>query len=199
MNLQTSPAPITCPQCSQPIAPPTPGTETHLTCPGCAAEFEIYLFAEPIGTESPPAASKPASEGEATCFFHDDRLAERSCDQCGRFVCSVCDLELGGRHLCPSCIEAAMKPGSTSFVRGRARWDWIAFLVGVSPLLGGIFFWWALPITGAAAIFLSVLSFRKPPSLVTGHRPIIAISGGIFGLLQIAPFVALIWFLIAVL
>jgi len=199
MNLETTPPSIACPKCRQPLTPPSPGAETSLVCPECATEFTAYLSDAVQPPELSPGLSTPVNEGDASCFFHEDRSAERTCDGCGRFICSVCDLPLGDRHLCPSCIEAAMKSSSSSFVRGRVRWDWIAFLMGVSPILGGLFFWWALPITGAAAIFLSVMAFRRPPSLVTGNRAVVSIFGGIFGLLQLVPFVGLIWFLVVAL
>ncbi len=38
-------------------------------------------------------------EKEASCFFHDNKKAALSCGICGRFICSLCDIEFDGRHL----------------------------------------------------------------------------------------------------
>ncbi len=43
------------------------------------------------------------------CFYHPDRKAEKSCSQCGRFVCDECSVELEEGVWCKSCVERGLK------------------------------------------------------------------------------------------
>lgn len=53
------------------------------------------------------------AEQEASCFFHEQKVAQHSCGHCGRFICSLCDIELRpGEHICPKCV-ALSKTGAT--------------------------------------------------------------------------------------
>jgi hypothetical protein len=147
--------------------------------------------------QSPPeevstASGKRAEEGEAVCFFHPEKRAESSCEQCGRFICALCDLPLGGRHLCPKCLDASKVP---ELINRRFVGGYFAMLLGIVPIIFlpislGCFY--LLPMLGGTAIGFAIWSWKKPGSLVQGSRHGLAILGLIGGMLQLLGFVAMI-------
>jgi hypothetical protein len=163
---EAPPVQLDCPSChtSWPIGPDTePLTET---CPGCGRQTRILIF---------PALARPAvqghfgefavMEGEATCFYHPQKRALVPCDACGRFLCALCDCEMGEQHLCPACLDGGVrKHRIASLEQSRPRWDQIVWTVLVVGPLVTCF--WGAPLTGALALCLIVWKRAAPPSLV---------------------------------
>lgn len=105
----------------------------------------------------------PAFSDQATCFFHPDKAFQACCQRCGRFVCALCDLQLGAEHVCPTCFERGR--ADTGAGAGNAEWryrdvhyDSIALTVG----WGWILFWPVIVAALPAVIFLHV-KYRKAP------------------------------------
>src|SRR6478672_3276968 len=119
------PAFVRCSSCSTLIAGPwMEGVENTRPCPQCLQELRISVFPpiyrHPTGEGS---AGEHAIEGEATCFFHPEKRAERPCDRCGRFLCALCDLPVGSRHLCPVCLKAGNEEKALpELVSSRVSW-----------------------------------------------------------------------------
>jgi hypothetical protein len=110
-----------------------------VNCPACGSELELHdieggrserclkcereiygmILPRAVAEPARPATPQIAGSQEATCFFHDDKAAERSCDVCGRFVCALCDLELEARHLCPNCFNQQMAAGKLETMKTR--------------------------------------------------------------------------------
>ena len=185
------PAFVACPACgfALPLAALAGGNET--ACPQCRARLAGALFPA-FWHPAPPAPSlaEHAGDGEAVCFFHPENRAALSCDRCGRFICAVCDMPLGTRHLCPTCLTSGLGGEKLpELVVRRFLWADTALLVGGVPLVLGIFVWPALIVTGPAAIFCALFGWRRPGSLPRGRRHWAAVTGLILGLVQLA-----IWF-----
>ena len=140
-------------------------------CPACRSvlELEVYpaLFAGPrIGRPGEPLVDA----SEASCFFHAEKRAAVACESCGRFLCALCDLEVDGRHICPSCLAAGRKKGA---MRGldqfRLSWPGIALLMAIVLPLA---FYPLTPLWGASALVVLAIGFWKPRS-ITGRRRIL--------------------------
>ena len=135
-------------------------------------------------------------EGEAVCFFHPSNRAALACDSCGRFVCSICDLPVGTRHLCPVCLSKGLgKEKLADIVPNRFLWSRLSFTVGVWPLLLFFILWWAYLVSGGVAIIAGIIGLRKPGSLVNGKQVGYAVTGILGGLLQMAIFVGMFSFI----
>jgi len=140
-------------------------------CPHCrsAVQCEVFpaLYAGPrIGRPGDPLVDA----AEASCFFHAEKRAAVACDSCGRFLCSLCDLDMGGRHICPQCFTAGRKKGALRDLdHYRVSWAGIALLVAVLPALA---FSFVMPFTAVAALALAAIGLRKPGS-ITGRRRIV--------------------------
>src|SRR5262249_43696258 len=133
------------------------------------------------------ASGERATEGEAVCFFHPEKRAATSCERCGRFLCALCDVPFGGKHLCPTCLDASKLP---DLVNRRIVWSQMSLIVGFLPFLLGIFCspfsFGIFLIGGPAAIILALWKWRQPGSVVHGQRHWMAILAIIGGLLQLA-------------
>ena len=146
---------VTCPHCSLEI-PPDPRWQN---CPYCQKWLQIRVW--PIVRENGNAVS--ALSDHATCFFHPDKAFQACCQRCGRFVCALCDLQLGAEHVCPTCFERGRSDSGAE--AGKAEWrhrdvlyDSIALTVGWGWILIWPVFVAALP----GVIFLHV-KYRKAP------------------------------------
>ena len=47
---------------------------------------------------------------------HHHHLA---CDNCGRFLCSLCDVDIGAGHQCPACLESGKRKRKEITVESR--------------------------------------------------------------------------------
>lgn len=145
---------VSCPNCSGDIALDETGSQT---CPYCDKQLQIRVW--PIVRQNTNAAT--ALSDQATCFFHPEKVFQACCQRCGRFVCALCDLQLGAEHVCPACFERG-RAGSDA---GKAEWrhrdvlyDSIALTLG----WGWILVWPVFVVAFPAVIFLHV-KYRKAP------------------------------------
>lgn len=88
-----------------------------LECPACRESIRVYAFPALFRPPLRKPRRQAAAEGEASCYFHPGRRATVPCDGCGRFLCSLCDLEFPGRHFCAACLGDARK-GRTGSASG---------------------------------------------------------------------------------
>ena len=149
------PAAITCPHCSMDI----PADSEWGSCPYCQKWLQVRVW--PIIRPNNSAVS--ALSDQATCFFHPDKAFQACCQRCGRFVCGLCDLQLGAEHVCPTCFERGR--ADTGLNSSKAEWrhrdvlyDSIALVLG----WGWIIVWPVLLAAIPVAIVLHV-KYRKAP------------------------------------
>ena len=116
-----------------------------------------------------PSASSLAANAssalpeQATCFFHPEKAFQACCQRCGRFVCALCDLQLGAEHVCPTCFERGR--GETGLGDGKAEWrhrDVLYDSIAVTIGWGWILLWPVIVAALPAAIVLHV-KYRKAP------------------------------------
>ena len=149
---------VPCPSCGGDVAPG--GTQAGWqSCPYCEKRLQIRAW--PVTRNSANAAT--AMPGQATCFFHPDKAFRACCKRCGRFVCALCDLQLGAEHVCPTCFErgrvdAGLNGGKVEWRHRDVLYDSIAATVG----WGWILVWPVLVVALPTAIILHV-KYRKAP------------------------------------
>jgi hypothetical protein len=135
-------------------------TETEWQyCPSCSNQLQICLW--PVERKNNRAAV--ALVDQATCFFHPDRSFQACCQRCGRFVCALCDLQLGSEHVCPACFERGRADSGTD--AGKAEWrhrDVLYDSIAVTIGWGWILFWPVFVVALPTAIFLHA-KYRKAP------------------------------------
>lgn len=167
---------VTCPGCGNALPQTICNTGIITPCPSCDAALQVEIF--PAFFQTPEAGTKPdviVEAGTSGCFYHENRKAVIHCDACGRFLCALCDLDLGGKHVCPACAESGRKKGSLAELEtNRIMYDSAALLLA----FGAFLIWPVAIITAPAAIYFAILSWRRPGSLVprTRLRSYIAIA-----------------------
>jgi hypothetical protein len=183
-------AAVACPGCRKEaaIVPPA-GAEAaaRLACPACG-EFEVVFFPA-LRRAVPPPVPAALPEGGASCFYHPRKAAVRTCDGCGAFLCDLCDLDLGGTHLCPRCLGNGTEGRPLESVENsRIRLDGIALGLALIPCT--LAFWFLGIFTAPLAIGCAL--WKQPRRLVpTG--PGMRIAAVILAVLEI---VAVIYFIL---
>ena len=154
----TAPGTIACPDCGGNIGPIETQTGWQ-SCPSCEKRLQLRIW--PVVRQRTNAAS--AMPEQATCFFHPEKAFETCCQRCGRFVCALCDLQLGAEHVCPTCFERGR--ADTGLNGGRAEWrhrDVLYDSIAISLGCLWIFVWPVIVAALPAAIVLHV-KYRKAP------------------------------------
>jgi len=153
-----APGTVSCPNCNGDVA----RVETEngwQNCPYCQKRLQIGVWA--VARQNTNVAV--ALSDQATCFFHPDKAFQACCQRCGRFVCGLCDLQLGAEHVCPSCFERG-RGGSVAEL-GKAEWrhrdvlyDSIALTVGWIWIL-----FWPTILAAVPTVIVLHIKFRKAP------------------------------------
>jgi len=137
------------------------------TCRKCETLQRVEVFPA-LFRESAPGQSGEAIliEGESSCFYHPEKRATLPCQNCGRFVCALCDCALHGQHFCPACLEVGRTKGKIKNLENhRTLYDTIALALAVVPIIT-LFFWFATIITAPAAFFTAIWYWNAPTSIV---------------------------------
>ena len=103
----------------------------------------------------------------------------------------MCDCELNGQHLCPTCLETGKKKGKLrSLQNHRMLYDNAALALAVLPLL---IFYFTI-VTAPMALYLSIRHWNTPSSLIprTKMRFVLAI---LLASLQIVGWLVGVYFL----
>ncbi len=180
---------VRCPKCYQPLPPDLLATGGVCACPFCRAALELLVFPAIHRQIGPGTAAEVALlDGESTCFFHPEKKASVLCGGCGRFLCALCDVPVGGQHLCPRCVETGQtKKTLTTFEKYRTSYPSLALTLAFAPLL----IWPFTLITAPATIFFVLFGWRKPPSVTGRKRRGALLLALLMALVQCAGWVAL--------
>lgn len=180
---QNSETLVRCPKCAAVMAGTGRTTLMPMTCGSCGSELEVAVFPAFFrGSDPVTVGERIQTDDEASCFYHPDKKAVVPCSNCGRFLCSLCEIPISGRRLCPACFELGKsKESMTELVTQRTLYDQIALSISVIPLL----FFWVTLITAPMALYVAVRYWKRPTSILprTKYRYVLAIM---IALLQIS-------------
>jgi hypothetical protein len=174
-------SPVRCGRCEKPLPPSVYNGDALSDCPRCSAKVQTRVFPAYYRTATAIEREGLGDEDEATCFYHPQNRAMVACNSCGRFVCSVCHVDLGGETLCPGCVHSGIRNRKlTGLENRRILYDNVALTLATAPLL----MIWPTLLTAPMAIWVAVRYWRTPSSLVPRGklRLILAIS---FALIQV--------------
>ena len=158
---------ISCTHCHTPILAGFYNTPDLIRCPSCHVPIRIDVFPAFYRHFGPGKEGEALTDDQASCFYHPQKRAVIPCDHCGRFLCGLCDVEFGGRHLCPACLETGKKKGRIiNLDRHRVLYDSVALRLAVFPM---ITIWFTL-VTAPIALYLAIRHWKSPTSLVRRTR-----------------------------
>jgi len=175
-------APV-CSRCGTPLPLLPSSGPKDISCAGCDAGLLVEVFPALFrGSEPSGSGDILGAEGGSSCFYHERKRAVAVCGVCGRFLCSLCEVRIAGRTICPACTERGRSDESLeALVTRRPLYDGVALSLSVLPLL----FFFITPITAPLSICVAVRFWKKPGSILprTKARFVLAI---LFSLLQLA-------------
>jgi hypothetical protein len=160
---------------------------------GVAQRWELFPAFTAPPEEGARAEAIVAAAEEAACAFHAGKRAVGSCQRCGLFVCSLCELTLGDEKICPTCLESGVKKGKLKNLENhRFLWDRLALMLVTYPL---ILFYFTL-VTAPVAVFIALRFWKAPTSIVRPGKTRMAIALSV-ALLEIVGWAVLILVIVA--
>jgi hypothetical protein len=155
--------PVPCARCDSPLPLWELSASDAAVCTSCGSRNTVRVFPALLAGPSAPAVPESALEGEAACFDHPSKRAVAACHQCGRFVCQLCSVEFGDQILCPACIAAGSGRGKAVYLEpSRTLFDSFAITLPLASLM----FWPLTLLTGPGAVVFSLMTWKRPLSLV---------------------------------
>ena len=143
------------------------GNRAGTRCRGCGQNVQVAVFPAIERTRSGALPEAIEIETEASCFYHPSSRAAVPCDQCGRFLCRLCEIEIDGRHICPTCFESGVSSSKLqSMETSRTMYDSMALAIATLPTL----LVWPALVGGPAALFIAIRRWRAPGSIVPRTR-----------------------------
>lgn len=184
---------VACVGCKRDLPPDFEDAADFLGCPACLNHLRVFAFPALRRSNAPAVAAPTIAAGEASCFYHPAKQAVVTCESCGRFLCGLCDIEIGDAHRCPSCLEAGKEKRQLATVEtSRTLYDGLALVLAIVPLI----FWPLTILTAPAALFIVIRYWRRPLSILPRTR-IRFVVAGVFALAQIGGWATLFYFIIA--
>jgi hypothetical protein len=165
---------VSCTRCHTPISAEYYNSSDLIPCPSCHVPIRIDVFPAFYRGFRPGIEGETLVDDQASCFYHPQKKAVIPCDHCGRFLCALCDVEMGDKHLCPACLETGKKKGRiVNLDRHRLLYDGTALRLALFPM----FTVWLTIFTAPIAIYLSIRHWNSPMSVIgrTKVRFILAI------------------------
>jgi len=180
---------VSCPGCQKTLDVSFYNHSEPLACPRCKSYVEVRVFPALYRTLKAVSTERVLETGEANCFNHPQNKAVIVCEECGRFLCALCEVAIGGKCLCPDCIERGRNDGAKQeLITRRTMHDSIALSLSLLPLL----FWPVSILTAPAALFYAVRQWKSPTSILPRTK-IRYISAMIFSSLQVGGWVLLLY------
>lgn len=140
-----------CPHCNALLGAESRVTGT-VTCPLCRATFEATAFNPPQRRMLIVEVAHSGPEGANACANHERNTAVTSCQRCGLYICSLCDMNVGSGSYCPSCFDRVRTEGTLSAATTRFR-DY-GSMARVSAVVGFFFMFMFLGLPfGALTIY----------------------------------------------
>jgi hypothetical protein len=182
---------LICPKCRAPLPSGIFNTGLSEVCLGCKSKLEAELFPAFFRKTSITDRNETAiMEDDAACFYHHANKATVVCESCGRFICSLCDVELKEQHLCPVCLESGFAKGKIkSLETKRVMYDNIAMALAVFPCI----MVWPTIITAPAALWFAIKGRKKPGSIVARSKARFIVAM-VLASLQIAGWIWLLFY-----
>jgi hypothetical protein len=160
-------ASITCGACAWPMDPESYNRTGGVFCPRCRGRVDIAVFPAMLQPSTGSLPQPIQTDAEASCFYHAQNRAASPCEECGRFLCKLCEIPLGTKTVCPTCFASGARENKIQDLdRQRTMYDSIALLLATVPSL----IVWPAFFTAPAALYFVVRYWRAPSSPVPRTR-----------------------------
>lgn len=158
--------------------------DAPVSCPNCGKKILVDLFPAVLSSFRKGEKAETIMESaHSSCLNHPDKAAVTICEECGAYLCSLCDLEVEGRHICPNCLKNS-KEKIKSLKTDAVLYDDIVLSVSV---ISFVLFYFAI-LSAPFVIVYSIMKWNKvnvPYRRRSKLRFLIAISISILQLVGI--------------
>lgn len=159
---------IECPKCKTILRENAINSGELTACSACGVSLRVDVF--PALYKEPEIGAlgeNIAHSSEASCYYHQEKKAVIHCSMCGRFLCALCNLEIGNQNLCPACLETGEKKKKLDILENhRILYDNIALFLALLPFT--LIFWFLSLVSAPVALFIAIRFWKAPTSLI--HR-----------------------------
>jgi uncharacterized paraquat-inducible protein A len=148
-----------CPHCDITLSGELLRTGT-IDCPNCTKSFEATAFQPPERRVVAPEFVGAGPEAGSACANHARNAAVASCQRCGLFICSLCEMNVGTGSYCPACFDRVRAEGSFPAAAQRYR-DYGT--MAITAVLAGFllsFMFMSVPF-GAVGIYYAIKGIRQ--------------------------------------
>lgn len=158
---------LTCPRCGASL--PQHFRWMRL-CSACGTNVRVDLFRAALrATERGQAGETILDETESSCFYHPVKRAVVPCEICGRFLCALCDLNVEGKHVCPTCLSREQTEDKGQRPKDkRTLYDLLASHIVILMLLPCG--WYVMPFLAAIVVYLCLRYWNAPRSVLSPGR-----------------------------
>ena len=158
------------------------GKDELVTCPQCSAEMCIAVFPAFFNVNRLGMKGELLLEDNlSSCFYHVEKKAVVACEECGRFLCMLCEIDISNKKLCPLCMQSLRKKGEAEALSGRSTaYDELALTLSILPVLT-VFF---TLLTAPASLYLVIKNWRKPQGFYPRSKARFIVAG-ILSIIQI--------------
>jgi hypothetical protein len=184
---------VACAKCGRDLPADMPNAGVFRDCPACLQAQRVFAFPALHRRATAQAALPALESNDASCFYHPKKQAVVACDNCGRFLCALCDVEMAGSHRCPACLEIGKRKRKLETVENRRfLFDSVALALSIVPVL----IWPLTLLTAPATIFVVIRYWRRPLSILPRTR-IRFVVAFFIALGQLCGWALLVYFLFA--
>jgi len=158
---------ILCSACLRPLPVELWSGAEGQRCPFCQAPVLVKVFPAFAQFKSGSLPQPLMADVEASCFYHAQNRAATPCDECGRFLCSLCTLEISGKSLCPVCFETNRRGRKIQDLESsRTMHDSVALALAIFPA----FIFWPILVTAPLTLFWIFRHWNSPRSILPRTR-----------------------------
>jgi ribosomal protein L37AE/L43A len=181
-----------CPWCERRL-PPEAIHSGLLRCPSCNAAFEATAFHPPPLKLQVVETAHSGPEAVNACANHPLNTAVTTCQRCGIFICSLCDMNVGSGSHCPTCFDRLRTEGSLQGATTRFR-DY-GSMARTAAIAGFLFMFMFLGAPfGALTLYYARKGYKQRRA---ENRPTAGVRvAAVFGLIELIAGIASIVFVI---
>lgn len=121
---------VRCSHCGAALNLPESAGAGMAACRACGGQSHVWLLPALFRGQNARAGQPLLEEGQSSCMNHPQKRAVTVCDNCGKFLCALCDIDWNGEHLCTNCIEHRKNADEEGALRTEyIHYDRIALLI----------------------------------------------------------------------
>lgn len=156
---------IPCPKCGGTFRLKDYLGKNTIRCKSCNTEVNVNIFPslfQPI--KKGQSAEKVVEELESSCFNHVEKKAVSICDDCGIYICALCEIDRGEKKICSACFnQSLVGEKADELTRDYRQYSKIG-----AYLLWGMLFTYG--ITAPISLFYSIKNYGKTEGFFRGRK-----------------------------